>query len=384
MLTAVPGNQGHARPQANREKRHPAFDRQGLRRAVIFQAPLFLMMMVDKMYLRTNPPLPNRRLVLTALAGLTGLTGCTTPLPLGAGQRPSTRDAKAAARLMQSAQAHGLAAYQNISDINIAYDGQWRPFINGIQPEVVDAGFRGSSQERLVPALGINAQHYTGPAGRKFVAWQPGAGAAASSSAAPSNQPGQIAIWYNGQASADKARLAAAALVADIYGLFLLGPLWVVTQQSRRELTFQMGGTERVDGRLCDVLQIWMKPGYGLSGGDRLDLCIDSSDHITRRVRFSLEGFAGTQGAVAETDTYDHAMKFGVLWPMRSFERIVHPLGLPAHDWHITGLDVNRGYGAQALLGPEFTGAAAAPAAPILATNVATNPATNPATNARL
>ncbi len=310
----------------------------------------------------------NRRLVLVgalaapALGALTSLGACTTPLPLRSNLRPATSDPKAAARLQQSAQVHGLAAYQNISDINIGYDGQWRPFINGIQPEVVDAGFRGSSQERLMPNLGVNAQLYTGPAGRKFVRWQRGDMAGPGATAASADVASQIGIWYNGQASADKARLAAAALVGDIYGLFLLGPLWVVTQQSRRDLTMQMGGTERVDGRLCDVLQIWLKPGYGLSAGDRLDLCIDTDKHITRRMRFSLEGFAGTQGAVAETDTYEHATHFGVLWPMRSFERILHPIALPAHDWHITGLDVNRGYGVQALAGPEFSGAAAAPA----------------------
>jgi hypothetical protein len=41
---------------------------------------------------------------------------------------------------------------------------------------------------------------------------------------------------------------------------------------------------------------------------------------------------------------------------------VIHPLPLPAHDWRITGLDVNRGYDAAALAGPAFTGAAAAPA----------------------
>ena len=47
---------------------------------------------------------------------------------------------------------------------------------------------------------------------------------------------------------------------------------------------------------------------------------------------------------------------------MRSYERIVHPIALPAHDWRITGLDVNRGYTASDLNGPAFSGAAAAPA----------------------
>jgi hypothetical protein len=322
------------------------------------------------MPMNSNVPWINRRqalgafgaFALPATPALMGLSGCTTPLPLRANLRPATSNLQAAARLQQSAQAHGLAAYRSITDINIGYDGQWRPLINGIQPEVVDAGFRGSSQERLMPALGVNAQLYTGPAGRKFVRWQRGDFAGPAANAGATDSANQIAVWYNAQPSADKARLAASALVGDIYGLFLLGPLWVVTQQSWRDLTLQMGGTERVDGRLCDVLQVWLKPGYGVSAGDRLDLCIDTSDHVTRRMRFSLEGFAGTQGAVAETDTYEHATHFGVLWPMRSFERIVHPIALPAHDWHITGLDVNRGYGVQALAGPDFSGAAAAPA----------------------
>ncbi|MEO6896834.1 MAG: hypothetical protein ABI218_09370, partial [Caldimonas sp.] len=69
-----------------------------------------------------------------------------------------------------------------------------------------------------------------------------------------------------------------------------------------------------------------------------------------------------TQGAVAEVDTFDHERRFGVTWPMRSFERVVHPISVPAHDWRITGLDVNRGYAEQTLMGPEFTGGAAPPA----------------------
>ena len=82
-----------------------------------------------------------------------------------------------------------------------------------------------------------------------------------------------------------------------------------------------------------------------------------------RRVRFTLEGFSRTQGAVAEVDTFDHERRFGMTWPMRSDERIVHPIALPAHDWHIGGLDVDRGYGERKLSGPTFEGKAAADAA---------------------
>jgi hypothetical protein len=108
-----------------------------------------------------------------------------------------------------------------------------------------------------------------------------------------------------------------------------------------------------------------MRPGLGQVALDRVAVCIDASSGLTRRVRFTLEGNANTRGAVAEVDTFDHERRFGVMWPMRSYEEVVHPIRLPAHDWHVTGLDVNRGHAAAALLGPDFSGAAAAPAAPV-------------------
>jgi hypothetical protein len=292
-------------------------------------------------------------LPLLGALGSLGLGGCASPLPLA--EAPPAAGAVVAATLLQeSAQAHGLAAFKSLSDINVAYQGQWRPLINGVQPEVVDAGYRGSSQERLMPALGINAQHYSGPKGSKFVAWRRGKSAPPSSG----SSPGELALWFNDKPSADLALQQAAAVVAESYALFLLGPLWLLGRGG----PVQRDGTERVDGRLCDVLQAWVSPGLGLSRLDRVTLCIDQSTRITRRMRFTLEGFASTQGAVAEVDTFDHETRFGVLWPMRSFERVVHPLNLPAHDWRIAGLDVNRGYGPEALTGPTFTGAAAQPA----------------------
>ena len=79
-------------------------------------------------------------------------------------------------------------------------------------------------------------------------------------------------------------------------------------------------------------------------------------------MRFALEGFVNTQGAVAEVDNFEHERRFGVVWPMRSHELIVHPIALPAHDWRITGLDVDRGYTVNDVSGASFTGAADAPA----------------------
>lgn len=293
----------------------------------------------------------SRRSFLSA-ATLPWLAACGTPLPITA---PPAASAAAAARLRESAEAHGLAAYRTLTDINVAYDGQWRPFIDRIQPVVVDPGYRGRSQERLMPAAGVVAQSYTGPQGVKHVWWRRGSGSGSAL--------GEVGVWFNGRPSADADHQAASALVAEGYGLFLLGPLWLVDQG----LTMALDGTEQVDGRLCDVVQVWKTPGLGRVALDRVAVCIDRGDSLTRRVRFTLEGFVNTRGAVAEVDTYEHERRFGVLWPMRSHERVVSPIPIPAHDWHITGLDVNRGYAVDALRGPAFTGAAATPAMPIAA-----------------
>lgn len=300
--------------------------------------------------MNTSTRTVSRRAWLGALTLPWLVGGCSTPLPLIPAPSPAPAGDGAAARLRESALAHGLDAYRALTDINVSYDGQWRPLINRIQPEIVDQGFRGSSQERLMPAAGVVAQAYTGPMGGKQVAWRRGRGTP--------GDLGEVAVWFNGVRSDDAAARDAAALVAEGYGLFLLGPLWLAD----RGLRMQMAGTERVDGRTCDVVEVWLTPGLGRVAADRVALCIDRVDQRVHRMRFTLEGFTGTRGAVAEVDTFEHEARFGVVWPMRSYERVVHPLALPAHDWRITGLDVNRGYGAGDLSGPAFTGKAAAPA----------------------
>jgi hypothetical protein len=287
-------------------------------------------------------------------------SACGTPLPLAA-PVPSGASAAAAQRLADSANAHGLAAYRQINDINIAYGGQWRPLINRVQPEVVDEGFRGPSQERLMPAAGVVAQAYRGAKGSKQVFWQ-----RAKTPTPAGRDQGEVAVWFNGQPSQKTSELAAAALVAEGYGLFLLGPLWIASRQTAGvAVPSEVAGTERVHGRLCDVVQVWLRPGLGHAATDRVSLMIDRDDHVTRRLRFTLEGYEGTRGAVAEVDCFEHARHFGLLLPMRSYEEVVHPIRLPAHDWFVTGLDVNRGYAAEALRGAQFSGLAAPAAKPL-------------------
>ncbi|MBM4204117.1 MAG: VOC family protein [Gammaproteobacteria bacterium] len=225
--------------------------------------------------------------------------------------------------------------------------------IDRFQPEVVDKPWRERSEERLLPRERFIAQAHRGPAGRKHVV---------RTSGGIAEDPGRIAVWYQDQPTRSEPLLAASALVADCYQLFLLGPLWLTQRLGASTRSrIALGGRVDVDGHECQWVQAWVSPGLGQVALDRVDLAIDVSNRITRRMRFTLEGFARTRGAVAETDTYEHERRDGILWPMRSFERVVHPLGgLAAHDWRITGLDVDRGYGLADVEGRQFIGAAAA------------------------
>lgn len=92
--------------------------------------------------------------------------------------------------------------------LTVHFDGE----IDALLPlnddtEVVDAGFRGSSQERLMPRSGTFAQAYTGPMGKKQVVWQRG-------DRMP-DELGEVVVWFNGVRSTDAAAQSAAALVAE-------------------------------------------------------------------------------------------------------------------------------------------------------------------------
>jgi len=289
-----------------------------------------------------------------SLGALALLGGCASPLPLVAA--PAASDADAERRLRQSAEAHGWAAYKRLHDINVRYEGEWRPLVDSVQPAVVDKTYRGGSEERILPAQGVVAQAYRGTAGTKQVTWRREEGTPA--------HPGAIAVWRNGMQTADADTLSAAALVAEGYGMFLLGPLWVLdrAERSGQPLVCEKGGSERVDGHPCEIVRVWLRPGLGRVSLDRAALSIDIESGLMRRVRFTLEGFRTTQGAVAMVDTFDHRRLFGVTWPMRSYEEVIAPIRLPAHDWRITGLDVDRGWDVGSVSGSAFSGLAAAPA----------------------
>lgn len=297
----------------------------------------------------------SRRLVLTGL-GLPPLQGCAAPLPR---PRAAASTADAQALLAESAAAHGLAALQAMHDVNVSYTGAWPPLANLIQPDLVDAGFRGSSQERLLLPGHLVAQSHTGPDGHKEVVRQTVPG-----------EPGGVRVWLNGVESDDANRLAAAGLVADYYSLFLLGPMLLAPPLGAgRSLLMQLAPPERITvfqhDYDCDVLRVRTQPGLGLSPEDDLALYIARGDRLMRRVRFTLNGLDATAGAVAEVDAGDHVPLHGVKWPTIFHERLIRPLPAPIHDWRLTGLDVDRGLTAAEVGGMALAGRAALPATPV-------------------
>jgi hypothetical protein len=272
------------------------------------------------------------------------LQGCASPLPvsLAAGSTPAAQSL-----LNQSASAHGIAAFKELHDLSVSHDGAWQAVIDRLQPVLIDPGFRGRSEDRLLPREGVIAQASSGPAGRKFVVRRPSAHAF-----------GEVRVWFNGEEARDAERRAAAALVADAYRLVLFGPMLLV----ERNLVLELGGTERVNGVPCDVLRIQLAPGLGHANVDQAALFIDRQERLARRVRFSLDGLESTKGTVHEVDMFDHMALHGMRLPTRFAEMRVRPVLIPVRDWRLVGLDVNRGFTAADLAGPELGGAARQPA----------------------
>ena len=256
-------------------------------------------------------------------------------------------DPQAEALLLRAAERHGLAAWQNLRDVSVAYSGEWAWLVPSLQPELIDAGFRQKSEERLI--LGqdwLVGQQHQGPQGSKQVR----------------RSASTINVAYHGEPSGDPTVAAAAALVADGYRLFLTGPFYFLTGNA----VLALAGSETVDGRLCDRIVALRRPGLGLSAEDRFMLWVDRDDGRLRRVRFSLEGLASTQGAIAEVDFISHRTVGGVLWPVRFIERLKKPIpNLPVHDWQVVGLDLDRGLTAAEMGVAGFSGKAAPPAQPL-------------------
>ena len=305
----------------------------------------------------TDPSLLRRRLLRASLALplLPALQACRVSLPPLAATATTP---EAAALLRKSADAHGMKVFDKLRDVNVSYAGEWHKLVAKVQPKLVDAGFRGGSQERLLLREGLVAQAHTGPSGNKHVVRH----------IVPKDR-GTVQVWFNGEEAHDDRR-DAAALVVDGYSLFLFGPMLIQRYVDQgRSLVMALAPGEKVVQEkgefMCDVLRIRIQPGLGFSDADQLALYIDRDEHILRRIRFTLEGLESTRGALAEVDTMQYITAHGIRWPTRFHEKLLRPAPLQVHDWRLTGLDVDRRLDLADVSGSEFSGKASRPATPL-------------------
>lgn len=209
----------------------------------------------------------------------------------------------ASQRLKESADTHGLAALQRLQDVNTGFDALAWPTAGGL----VRAG---AAQLRLLPGQGVAALQAAG--------------------------------------------MPASALAADLHRLLLLGPLALAGYDGAVDWAEPV----TLNGQRCDHLHLRLSPGLGGASSDRLSLFIDREQGWLRRLQVSASALGDT--ALAQVDLASHRRLHGVLWPLQFTQ-----VDGAALAWRVTGLDVNRGYPASALLGTPWAGRAALPAAPL-------------------
>jgi hypothetical protein len=273
------------------------------------------------------------------------LTGCAS-FPQG-GSTARFDDGLTAGQIFeQCLAAHGGDMQKYPGDINISTDGHWFALIQRIQPIVSDAGFRVRSQERVRPRDGLYAVRHDGPLGTKQVV----------------RTRDGISVYYNGMRETDPVKLRATAMTNDAFRMFHFGPSFF----RQRAVEWSRLADTREGGRRYRRLLATIQPGFGEAAQDQAVLWIDADSALLFRVHMTLNGFETTQGAHVDTTFLAYTQVGPYLLPTRFHERVRGPLRIDAHSWHTTGIDLDRGWSDADVSGPEFVGAAARDAVPIV------------------
>jgi len=276
---------------------------------------------------------------------LTLLTACAARFPdpqLDAATVASPDGANIFKRTLNT---HGGEKIDQLNDVNLAISGQWKRLITRIQPLVSDYRFRVDSQERLFLSDGGYVAFYTGPSGTKKVV----------------RTLESLEVYYNGERSKDPEVLSSTALTADAFHLFLLGPLSLVKWQN----DFVRLADIRENGQNFHRIYLERKPGFGYSKSDQVVLWVNQETGRTFRVQITLQGHSTTQGAHVEVDYLDYIKEGDYLFPSRFFERVNAPIAIDAHQWSLTGLDINRSVTLEKYSGADSEFIIASPAKPL-------------------
>ncbi len=247
-------------------------------------------------------------------------------------------DPGAVALVAAARRAQGGATLGKLHDVSVRYEGQWPAIGPRFQPVLSDTGFRRGSEERLLTRPRVIAQEHTGPAGKKLVL----------------RERGEVTVTANGAFSTNEENKRAAALVADAYTMFLLGPFYF----DRPGVWLASNGEAIVEEAVCDQVLAVLRPGFGMAKEDRVILFIDRATRQLRRVRLTLNGLESTRGAEVDVTFRNFRTVGGIVWPTDFDERIRVPFDLHVHHWRLLGLDLNRGLRASDLAASGFKGRA--------------------------
>lgn len=270
------------------------------------------------------------------------LSGCATRFPQPEAGLLFSDGLDAETLFARSLDAHGGDIRAHRGDFNLAMTGEWGQAIVRIQPVVTDAGYRISAEERYRPADQFYALRHEGPEGVKTVV----------------RHGREIEVWYNGEPERDPAILRASAMTTDAFEMFHFGPSFV----SHRAVEMQRLTDRREDGTDYRLVWVRLRPGFGEADEDEAVLWIDPANDLLYRIHMTLNGFETTQGAHVDTTFHDYQDVEGFMLPGRFVERVRGPIRIHAHDWWITARDQNRGWRREDASGPDFSGAAVAPA----------------------
>lgn len=248
------------------------------------------------------------------------LAGCATSLPRPETPGQGAGDPEAVTLLGQCLEAHGGDLRDSMAEVRMGITGEWGTLIRKIQPLVTDAGFRIESDERYWIREGRSLVEWRGPEGTKRINW---------------DRP-EIEVSYNGKVSGDPDILASSAMTAEAFALFHLGPSYLAWNGGRPVRL----ADETVDGRLCHRLYFVLEPGFGFSERDEVVAYIDAKTKRLFRVWVTLEGFNTTRGASVDVTILDYEEVSGYQMPRQFVERVRAPLGIHAHAWEATRIEL--------------------------------------------
>ena len=249
------------------------------------------------------------------------LTQCSSLTKPGNGIPLSEAPNQAKQILDRSAQTHG-APWSNYRKVTVSYDGKWAPFVNRIQPDLVDSGFRKRSAEIYDTRAGTVRQEHQGEEGRKEVF---------------RSRKG-VDVAYSPKKKITKAQRDASALVADAYTAFLFGTSWLQEHATNISLI----EAALIEGHKCHRIQGRLQPGYGFSEHDDFIVWVDTKNHLCRRIQFTLNGLESTQGSdVSVTFSNFVKTKDGSVWPSEFLEYVERPIHIKAHQWKLLELSAD-------------------------------------------